>query len=237
VENPAMIEAIKCARASRRASDDQIGHLMEKSENVLLNYLKDNPQDTAAWLLLLRIECNSPHDDPERIHEYANNILSYDPTNAYALLFLSYASYFLLANTREELYPKLCLAQNQGPKIMAMIEIAKAYHFETRDIAKSMECLRRSIAYFPGYCTSYTMLGELYIKQGNIKEGKKLIEQGLGNIHRLVTPTSVIETEYGPVSIPNFLNEFFAGTTINFVEHARLLSLIADHSEGSTVEH
>ena len=142
---------------------------------------------------------------------------------------MSYASYFLLGNTREELYPKLCIAQNQDPKIMALVAIAKAYHFETRDIQKSIEYLRQSIMYFSQYCTSYTTLGELYIKQGNIEEGKRLIIQGLANIHELVTPNSIIE--YDPVDIPSFLDEFFAGTIINCVEHARLLSLITNNSE------
>lgn len=143
--------------------------------------------------------------------------------------------YYLLGNSTKDLYAKLCRAHHIEQKVMAMIEIAKSRYFEERDPEKSMYYLKRSIEYYPKYCTNFTSLGELYIRQGNVEEGKRLIIQGLANIHELVTPTSVIE--YDPVDIPSFFDEFFAGTVINFVEHARLLSLITNNSELSTLEH
>jgi hypothetical protein len=62
MENQVIIEAIELARTSRKVPKNQKSSYLDKAGDVLLSYLKNNLKDTAAWLLLLRIECNSPHD-------------------------------------------------------------------------------------------------------------------------------------------------------------------------------
>lgn len=210
MNNIILEEAKKIARQSRIVSREQKIEHLEKAEKILINYLKDHPQDTQAWLLLIKIECNPPFDDYDRIVHYANHILSYDFSNAYALLFLSYADYNMMGNSDENLYSRLCMAHNDNAEIMSMIEIAKARYFETRDPVKYEEALKKSIKYCPKYVENFFLLGNLYIQQGKKTEGNFLIEQGVKNITEAVTPETACN--YDPTSIDEFLAEFFAGT-------------------------
>jgi hypothetical protein len=236
VENPILEQAKQIARQSRNVPGDQREDYLIKAEDILLDYLKEHSQDTDAWLLLLRVECNSPLDDAERIIEYSNNILSYDPSNAYALLFLSYADYFLRGNSDDELYSKLSLAHDNNPIIMSMIEVANARYFKHRNIKKLEAALKKSIGLCSFHRTNFCMLGELYLKQGNFEEGKYLIRHGLDNIKILITAENVHEYEYDPVSIDGFFSEFFAGTTISFVEYGQLMLLIDNDRGNFSVE-
>jgi len=219
MKNEILEQAREIARKSRKVPSDQSEQYLIQAEDLLLEYLKDHSKDTEAWLLLTRIECNSTLYDYDRIAQYTNNILSYDPSNAYASLFLSYADYYL-HERKVDTYNKLCLAQNDNLEIMAMIEVAKARYFEDNDSEKCELALKKSIEYSSTQVINFCMLGQLYIKQGNIAEGKKLIESGLSNVRRIASPENC--HEYDPVSIQGFLNEFFAGTTTNFVQYAVL---------------
>src|SRR5690242_11578567 len=130
----------------------------EQAQNMLMEYLKSNMQDTQAWLLLVRIECNSPFDDYDRIVHYAEHILSYDPSNAYAALFLSYAEYYMRGSLDDNLGYKLNMAYNSDPEIKSMIELAKARHFEYRDAIKYEQALQKSIEYCSTHVKNFRML-------------------------------------------------------------------------------
>jgi hypothetical protein len=154
---------------------------LEYAQQILMDHLITHPQDTDAWLLLIRIECNTPFDDPERIMHYVQHVLSYDPSNAYALLYWSYADYFLMGNLNNELYDNLCMAQSDDIEIMSMIEVAKARYFQHRDPRKYEEALKKSIEYCSTHVTNCRKLGRLYIRQGRIQEGEFLVDQSLQN--------------------------------------------------------
>jgi tetratricopeptide (TPR) repeat protein len=184
----------------------------EQAQNMLMEYLKNNMEDTQAWLLLVRIECNSPFDDYDRIVHYAEHILSYDPSNAYAALFLSYAEYYMRGSLDDGLYNKLNMAYNSDPEIMSMIELAKARHFEHRDAIKCAQALKKSIEYCSTYVANFCMLGRLFIEQGKEEEGDLLIKQGAKNVKKMVTAENACRPD--PTDIGSFLAEFFAGTTV-----------------------
>jgi|GEM_PF-1917647 len=213
---------------------DGHGKYLLDAENALLEYLKQNPNDMEGWLLLLCIETNPPLEDPYRIIEFAQRFLENYPLNPYALLFWSYADYYLMANDNEELYRQLYEAKSDDTEIMSMIEVAKARYCEKRDIKKYEECLLASIYYCDYHVTNYGMLGQFYIEHNRIKEGIALIRQGFKNIKRLVTPENAgIDSD--PVSLQDFLNEFFTGTTIVYVEYGRLCNLIQE-AEGKKID-
>lgn len=191
----------------------------EQVEEILLGYLEKYPKDTDAWLLLLRIECNSPLFDEDRIIKYANNVLSYDPNNVYALLFLVYAYYFLIGEISFEIYQKLCLVHNEDPEAMAMIELAKAFYYKNINIDKYECALKKSSMYSMNQQQNLTMLGSLYLKQGKIKEGKMLIEQAIKNVKKIDSP-------YDPASLEDFFDEVYKGTNISSLAYNELKSLI-----------
>lgn len=208
---------------SQKVDIDQVGHLLIAAEDVLTAYLKEHPKDTEVWLLLLMIEYNPPLADAGRIINYAKQILSYDESNPYALLFWAYADYYLKANGDEDLYGRLLRVELGDNELMSMIEVAKARYCELRDLKKYEEFLLKSIDYYGSHVMNYRMLGELYIEQGKKVEGQFLIKHALENISRLVTRDE--PSQYDPTSLTKFLAEFFAGTIINYVEYGRLIAV------------
>ena len=226
MDNNIILEkARQIARLNSTAPMKEYAGSLEQAQNMLLEHLKNNPQDTDAWLLLICIECSPPFDYPDTIIEYCNHILSYDPSNPYALLFLSYADYYVMGNSNKELYDKLCMVQSDNKEIKAMVEIAKARYLEFRDIKKFEEALKKSIEYCHNFRTNLCMLGLFYLEQGDIK-GLRLFKQGLENIRQVATPSST--HVYDPTSIKDFLDEFFAGRIIGIVEYEQLHYIIQD---------
>src|SRR5271170_680581 len=124
-----------------------------------MNYLHNHQRDTEGWLFLARLECNSPFYDPDRIIDCVNHILLYDPLNTYALLFWSYSDYYLKGNLDQDLYNKLCMVHDENPKIMSLIELAKARFLKLKDSIKYELALKKSIDYAPELVTHFCMLG------------------------------------------------------------------------------
>ncbi|MCX5925488.1 MAG: hypothetical protein NT124_04330 [Candidatus Dependentiae bacterium] len=170
------------ARAIARLGNQGID--IERAQQLLMDHLIVHPQDTDAWLLLMCLECNPPLYDQYRIIHYAQHVLSYDPSNAYALLFWSYADHYFMGDLDDDLHEKLSMAHSDNKEVMSMVEVAKARHFKYRDSKKYEEALKKSIEYCSTHRTNFQMLGNLYIKQGKIEEGKFLIEQGALNVKK-----------------------------------------------------
>jgi hypothetical protein len=199
---------------------------IENAQGILLNYLKNNPKDTDAWLLLMRLEYSGT-EDPEKMAEYANQVLIYDSENPSALLFLSFTDYFACGSYEEALYSKLIKGKTNDPEMLAMLEVAKAYYWEKRDLNKCIAALKKSIEYSQKQRINLCMLGEIYIQQRldhkQTLEGAELIKRGLNNVKLIADE----ETPYDPTSISDFFAEFFAGTIIGIVEYEILKKLIS----------
>jgi predicted Zn-dependent protease len=183
---------------------------LEQAETILLDYLKENPTDTQAWLLLSMIEWTPPLEDFERIIQWTSNILSYDPTNAYALLVFAEAHWFK-GGINETGYVALCNAQSNDPYVMAMIEVAKAEYIARKGGMDDEyeEILKKSIKYGPDQARNYQMLGKLYIKQGKVAKGETLIKKSLENREKATILKE--QEEYDLTSLTRFLNEFYTG--------------------------
>lgn len=180
---------------------------LELAEEVLLDYLQAYPQDTHAWLLLAMIEWTPPLEDFDRIITWTKNILSYDPTNVYALLLLAEVYQAFRGGVTDEIYEQLCKAQTNDRHLMAMVEVAKSYYFEVTGNQQELEkALRRSIEYGPHHVTNHRELGHLLIKQGKIEEGEKLIRKAEENGKKFGS-----HDEDDPTSIMDFLNTYYAG--------------------------
>ena len=211
----AIEQARQVACQSEEAPLNQREAYLERAETILLEYLKDHMTDTDAWLLLTRIECNSESHD--RITHYAGHVLSYDPTNAYALLFLAYADYYLHGEIEPDTFSKLCLAKNDDPEIMAMIELAKARYFYSFDKKKYQEMLEKSVAYSSNQQKNCSELGIVYWNQGKKKEGLHLIKKGVANAKA---------SDYWDSSeMECWLNYYYKGTQVTQSQYDYLLSL------------
>jgi cytochrome c-type biogenesis protein CcmH/NrfG len=202
MQNHPIVEQAKAI--ARKKTEADLLH----AQTILLDHLKDHPQDTQVWLLLMRIEWNQPLEDFGKIMQWAHNILAYDPTNAYALLFLAEAFY---GNIDEDIYAQLCHAKSDAPNIMAMIEIAKANHLECKDNRQDdyEKILTKSIEYGPEQAINYWMLGRLYIKQGKVKEGEELLTKSAENQEK--SRLLYRGRQYDDTSLAQFVSEWYTG--------------------------
>lgn len=198
---------------------------IDQAQTILDEYLKSHPRDTNAWLLAMRLEYSGAAF-PDKIMEYANHVLSYEPSNISALLFLSYVDYYSLGSTDENLYSTLLNAKTNDSEMLAMLEVAKARYWEDRDLEKCIAALKKSIEYSQHQRINFCMLGQIYIQQKSdykqILEGAELIKRGLSNIKLIVDENTL----YDPTSVSGFFDEFFSGTVIGFVEYEILKMII-----------
>lgn len=181
---------------------------LEQAELILLDYLKINPQDTDAWLMLIMIEWTPPLEDSDRIIQWCHNILSYDPTNARGLLVLAEAYVAFRGGINQVIYKQLGSAQSDNPDFMAMIEVAKAKYLTRIDETQYEKVLKRSIELGPLQARNYRMLGELYMQQGKFNEGEQFLKKAQEN---RVKSNSLNIYEYDVTSLIDFLNEFYTG--------------------------
>jgi len=182
----------------------------EAAQALLMEYLKLHPQNTQAWLLLATIESNPPLEDAERIAHYAQHILFYDPLNIYALLLWVYADCYGFGRSNTELYQKLCKLAVKDKKLMAMIEIAKAFYLEYTDQEKYEKTLQKSIEYFP-LLSNLRKLGDLYTKQGKLPEAQFFLNEVKERCKILEPQWQKESKTLMYTSLSYLLNEFLAG--------------------------
>lgn len=178
-----------------------------KAQEMLLGFLKNDPQNTTGWLLLARIEYNSPLEDQFKILEYCNNILSYDSDNAYALLILAETYNIFFDGMPSEIFAQLSQAKSGDPEIQAMIELAKARYYKNKNEKMYINALRRSVGLSPNQQTNSFELGLYLLQHGNIVEGHYLIDQAIKNIKK-------IDAEYDATSIEGWFDYYYKGIEI-----------------------
>lgn len=183
-----------------------------KMEDLLLEYLKDNPKATEFWIKLALVEFRPPLVDYERIAEYTYQVLSYDPYNIDAILVVAYMQYRFFGNlVSDEIFRKLEMIDSDNCEVKSMISLAKArYCRAISDNEQYEKYLIESIQHCDVHSANFTELGRLYIGMGKISEGKSLLQKGINNIipdkeNHVCDATSLDE----------FYNEFYKGTSIS----------------------
>ncbi len=182
----------------------------EAAQALLMEYLKTHPQNTQAWLLLATIESNPPLEDAERIAHYAQHILSYDPLNIYALLLCVYADCYGFGRSNVELYQKLCKLPIKNKKLMAMLEVAKAFYLEYTNQKEYENVLKKSIEYHP-LISNLRMLGNLYMEQGKTAEAQFFLNELEKRRKNLEAQWKKKSKTSMYSSLNYLLNEFLAG--------------------------
>jgi hypothetical protein len=192
-----------------------------EAEDILLAYLESNRNDIDGWLLLTRIEWNSPLQDPFRIIEYTNNIFTLEPLHPYALLFVAEAYDAFLGEIDSATLEKLYQVNVEDGEIMAMIEIAKARYFEHKDKHQYQQALERSVQYSMNQQINCADLGLLYFNQGKQELGKSLIKRAIGNVKNQGTE------KWDAFSMECWFDYYYKGTHLPAVQYEWLLDLLA----------
>lgn len=197
--------------------DNPSEKVLEQMESLLMNYLKDNPQDTDMWLKLAMLEFTPPWEDYDRIEKYINSILKYDENNVQALLVLANTQCALRGDVSDDLFVRLqrCCDIVTDRELLSMLYSAIAWYYSwysLRDEKKYELSLLRSIDYCSAHVTNYKYLGILYLETDREAEGKKMIQYALANVRKIYEINK--DFVYDITDLNRFFNEFFIGTHI-----------------------
>ncbi|MCL5875208.1 MAG: hypothetical protein M1114_01925 [Candidatus Dependentiae bacterium] len=175
-------------------------------------YLQEYPRDTDIWIKLALAVYTKSYADDIRAMECMNEILSYDPTNPYALIILAYIESHW-SRISDTTFEKLSLVQDEDNEIMSTIEYVKSWYYsEQGNKTLYQKSLENSVALCQQHVNNYIDLGWVYINQGKIEEGEKLKAIGLANVKiRYVYSNNTIYFNF--TDVDEFLNERIKGTS------------------------
>jgi tetratricopeptide (TPR) repeat protein len=186
--------------------------ILEKMETLIKQYLEKHQHDTDIWIRLIMLEFTPPWEDPDRITSYVQKIYEYEPSNIPATLILAYIQELTRGGVFEDTFQRLLNLETSNIYYNSMIELAKSWYYEkNKNIIEQEECLLKSINYCNTWTENYKSLGMLYMQNGQIIKGKKLIKIALKNI------THIYGENYHSTditSVEEFFNEFYKGTYI-----------------------
>lgn len=188
--------------------------ILEKMDFLLENYLEDHPQDTEIWLKRIRLEFNSPWEDYDRIEKYVNSILAYDRNNIQSLLILAYAQKAYRGKINDNLLIHLQAMSNEvvNKELLSMICLAIAWFYlykNEQEYEKEYEkWLLQSMFHYNKYIKHYVLLGQLYLKRGNLIQAKNIFNLAIANIHN-VSKNNDLSSDV--TDIDSFFDEFFKG--------------------------
>ncbi len=202
--------------------------VLEQMESLLMEYLKDYPQDTDMWLKLTMVEFTPPWEDYERIEKYITTILEYDKNNIKGLLVLAYAQCAYRGDVTDDLFVRLqhCCDIITNKELLSMIYLTIAWYYawySVRDKKKYELSLLRSISYCSEHVHNYKLLGKLYLETNREAEGKKMIRYALANV-RKIYGENYFSSDV--TDIHEFFCEFFTGTHITSGSLESLLKLL-----------
>ena len=197
-------------------------------ESLLMDYLKEYPQDTEMWLKLTMIEFTSPWEDYERIEKYIGSILEYDKNNVQALLILAYAQRAYREGVSDEVFAGLqhCCDVVANKELLSMLYLAIAWYYDPwpsySDEKKYELSLLQSIQCCNKYVKNYVYLAELYFKQGRGFEAKEMIYHALKNIRNVYRSDNYVSDI---TDVDRFFNEYFKGYSYTQAELENMLGV------------
>ena len=181
-----------------------------KMEELIEEYLKENPNDVEILITLALTVDTVPLADCEKAVTILKKVLNIDPHNAYALILCAYIEVHNMAISND-IFERLCTIHNDNPEIMSMIAFVKSWGYKTyKDYDNYEKSLLKSIELCQNYTRNYESLGYFYIKQGKIYEGKELLKKALLNIKHIYDQTDMYEI----YDVTEFLNERIKGIHI-----------------------
>jgi tetratricopeptide (TPR) repeat protein len=172
------------------------------------DYLKENQFDTEIWIKLTLLGYMLAHDDFQAIN-YLKIILSYDSTNIYAIMLLTYIEAHL-GDINKETFEKLCDIESSDKQIMAMIEFEKIWFYKSdEDVERT---LFKSLLYCDKFVNNNLALSRLYLYKGNVIKGQEFLKKALKNVEYIYDE----EHPYPDIlDIEEFFNESLKGIHIS----------------------
>ena len=186
-------------------------------EKLLEQALNKDPHNIDLLLRLAILEQEVPLADHERSTSILENILKRDPSNAIALLLLSYVNYYCIPGIlNESLFQKLISLKTGNKETDSMLKYAASWFYTDHTNNNNLEqLLKESIKTCQSHVYNYSKLAGLYLKQNRPTEAKLLVQKALKNVVKIYTD----EDCHDITNVQEFLGERIKGiylTTINF---------------------
>lgn len=153
-----------------------------KAEELIEEELKKDLYNKDLWLKLSITELCVPLVDYEKSLECIAKIYAIDKNNIYALIIECCVYYFHLGGVDERLFSKLNSINEDNKHIMSIVKYIMSWYYRDSDIESKTNLLEESIYLYDRYVSNYEKLGAIYIKQGKVAQGRKIIKQALNNI-------------------------------------------------------
>lgn len=198
---------------------------METAEQLLIDYVEQNPYDIEGWNRLIMLEALAPLEDYEQAADFAWGALYYHQNNLlFFILILSFTPWFQgeldgeLADQAEE------VQSEADPEMASIISLLLADHYRGKDKDKYEFLLKRSIEYYPYIVRNYTDIGEHYMGYGQKELGKTLIKKGLANVKFVYIEGE--ENGHDELDIIRYINEMVSCVFITEVNYRYLEKLL-----------
>ena len=215
IYNEATIPSVRDAQEEKRIN------AVETIQQVLEEYLNQNPQDTEMWFKL-SLTFFLKNDIQSSI-ECMEKILSYDPTNAHAFILLAWLHDYW-PFIPDELFEKLSNFKVENNKIMAMAEYLKACYYFTKDNEEMQEkALLKSIEYCDEFVWNNQKLAQLYLYQKRSSEAFPLIIKALKNIKQVSGGEHYF---FNFLDLDRQINEFLTGIWLNGIQYVHIVSML-----------
>ncbi|OEH91064.1 tetratricopeptide repeat protein [Bacillus solimangrovi] len=179
-----------------------------KAEELLDRQLVLEPQNTDLWFELASVVLEVPEVDFWKSLECMRQVLSYDPKNSEALLFLAFIHYlhrgYVDSNT-ENLLDK-CLESENDTQIKSLCYLAKTWGDKVSE-DEVLYYLEKSVEYDDSFIKNLITLADVYHKQGRYREENNLLTQALKNIEKIYLCNERFDKE----KLKPYLNSHFIG--------------------------
>lgn len=191
--------------------DDQ--KILDDIEQEFLKYLNDNPNDSEAWIQLAIFVNEAPLADYISSIKYLEQLLSREPDNVRALVVLSEIEDSNLGHCSRKTYDMLSKIRTSNREAMSIVEYAMARFHLLNDNKQYEEHLERSVNYYSGHVHNNKELAKIYLAQGKLEEGCKLLKQALRGVTCLYPEIWLyVDKTFSIGAVDEYIAEFITGT-------------------------
>lgn len=195
---------------------------VEKAEEIIERRIKNDNRNIKLWFKLAVIELTVPLVDYIKSLECVNKILDIDKNNVLAVILECCIHHYHLGGINEDLFNKLNLIRTNDNDVLSMIKYIMSLYYEDLDINKQKELLEQSICLCNDYVTNYEELGNIYIIQGDLDKGKKLIKKAYDNIKLVYNEEELCDF----TDVNEYINEHVKGIHLSWINKERIRELL-----------
>lgn len=198
---------------------------IEKAEKIIEKQIKNDTKNIELWFKLAVIELTVALVDYIKSLECINKILDIDKNNVLALILECCIHYYHLGGINEDLFNKLNLIRTNDEDVLSIIKYIMSLYYEDLDINKQKELLEQSICLCNNYVTNYEELGKIYIIQGDLDKGKKLIKKAYDNIKLVYNEEEICDF----TDVNEYINEHVKGIHLSWINKERIEELLKNN--------